>query len=336
MAKKIAIIGGGIIGLYIGWKLSQKGESVVIFEKKNESEVDFKCCSGLVSERIKNFIPIEDNLIKNKIKSCRIKFAKKQIELIFKPNHLALDRERVIRRLISLNREVATELRFDEEIKDIPIGFDKIIFCNGANSFIKKEKNNSKQNFRLGAQIIVNKEDNNDFVETFFINSGFCWKIPRGNIVEYGIITKPEKLVQEFDKFLLSQGRTRESGKFYSAVIPQPKTFDSLFFSDNQNIFFCGDSLGLVKPWSGGGIIWNLTAADILIKNIDSSFKYKKKLKKKFAWQILKGSIFNKFVGFLGNKAPFILPKRIIYDNDFPNVLKSLFSCLGSDTYDTH
>ncbi|MDD5639265.1 MAG: NAD(P)-binding protein [Candidatus Pacebacteria bacterium] len=327
MAKKIAIIGGGIIGLYIGWKLSQKGESVVIFEKKNESEADFKCCSGLVSERIKDFIPVDDSFIINEIKSCKIKFPKKQVELIFNPNHLALNREKVIRKLIKLNRDVGTTIRFGEEINNTPTGYDKIIFCDGANSFIKKQ-NGFKNDFRLGAQIIVEEKNDKNFAETFFINSGFCWKIPKREITEYGIITKPKILLSEFDKFLSLYGKTKESGKFYSAVIPQPKNFNSLFFSENKNIFLCGDALGLVKPWSGGGVIWNLVAADLLIKNIDNSFVYKKAIRNKFAWQIFKGAISNKLVGFLGNKVPIFLPKKIIYDNDFPNIIKSLLGLI--------
>jgi flavin-dependent dehydrogenase len=328
MPKKIAIIGGGIIGLYLGWKLSQKGESVVIFEKRKEQDADFKCCSGLVSERIKNFIPIDNSFIKNEIKSCRIKFSKKQVELFFKPKHLALNREKVVRRLIDLNKEARTELKFGQEIKDIPFGFDKIIFCNGANSFLRRNENSSKQDFRLGAQIIVEEKSDSNFVETFFINSGFCWKIPRGDTVEYGIVTKPEILVNEFEKFLDSQNKTIKSGNFYSAVIPFPKNFDSLFFSEDENIFLCGDALGLVKPWSGGGIIWNLTAANILVDNINSSFSYKKAIKKKFAWQILKGSISNRLVGHLGNNIPFILPSKLIYDNDFPKLSKSVLSLI--------
>ncbi|MFA6251983.1 MAG: FAD-dependent oxidoreductase [Candidatus Paceibacterota bacterium] len=327
MAKKIAIIGGGIIGLYIGWKLSQKGDSVVVFEKKEERDADFKCCSGLVSERIKNFIPIDDSYIKNEIRSCKISFPKKQIELIFTPTHFALNREKVVRKLIALNKESGTELRFGEEIKEIPAGFDRIVFCDGANSFIKK---NSKQNqkFRLGAQIIINEKNINTFAETFFIESGFCWRVPRGETVEYGIITKPEKIIEEFDHFLKKHGKDKKSEEFHSAAIPQPSSFGSLFFSNNKNIFLCGDALGLVKPWSGGGIIWNLTAADILIENIDNSLEYKKKIKKNFAWQITKGSASNKLVSFIGNNFSFLLPSKITYDNDFPNMAKTLFQLI--------
>jgi len=46
---KVAIVGGGTSGLYLAWKLSQKGEEVVVFEKKKK--IGKEVCSGLFSER---------------------------------------------------------------------------------------------------------------------------------------------------------------------------------------------------------------------------------------------------------------------------------------------
>jgi len=33
---KVAIVGAGICGLYLAWKLSEKGYSVTVFEKKEK------------------------------------------------------------------------------------------------------------------------------------------------------------------------------------------------------------------------------------------------------------------------------------------------------------
>ena len=33
--QKVAIIGAGISGLYLAWKLSEKGNEVTVFEKKD-------------------------------------------------------------------------------------------------------------------------------------------------------------------------------------------------------------------------------------------------------------------------------------------------------------
>lgn len=329
MAKKIAIIGGGIIGLYLGWKLSQKGEKVIVFEKKKEDLADFKCCSGLISERIKGFIPISDEMIKNIIESCKITFFNKVVQLFFQPNHLALDRELLIRDLIALNRVAGTELKFGEEILDIPLGFEKIIICDGANSFLRKKMGLPNPNFKLGAQLIVDEKNDNNYVETFSLPSGFCWKIPRGDVTEYGIMTDYWRLNKEFDSFLTSWGKNIKSGAYHAAVIPQPKfSFNSLIFSNRKDVFLCGDAMGLTKPWSGGGVIWGLTAADILIKNIENSFDYKKEIQKKFYYVIFKGYISNFLVKWIGKYFSFLLPSKIVYDNDFPNVLKSVFGLI--------
>jgi len=90
-----------------------------------------------------------------------------------------------------------------------------------------------------------------------------------------------------------------------------------LIFSNEDNIALCGDAMGLTKPWSGGGIIWNLYAADMLISNFPNFKQYKKEVIKFFWWKILKGKILNGIVNFFGRYFPYIIPKKIKYDNDF-------------------
>ncbi len=323
---KVAIIGGGVIGLYIGLKLSEQGKDVVIFEKKAREFSDFKCCSGLVSERIINFIPIKKDIIKNRISFCKIVFPKKTIQLMFNPNHLVLDREAMIRQLINLNEKAGTEIRFGSAVNDIPDGFDKVIVSDGATSFYGREVVKNRR-FKLGVQLILEKKDNNNFVETYPIKNGFCWKIPRGDMLEYGALASRDIVNNEFDKFLNSQGVDKKCGAFYSAVVPQPNMIE-VVNSKNDNVFLCGDSMGLVKPWSGGGIIWGLTAADILIKNIDNRERYEREIKSKFRWNIVKGYCSNAAVKWAGNNCSFVLPNKIRYDNDFPNVVSSLFSLI--------
>jgi len=58
-------IGGGVCGLYLAWKLAEKGEQVIVFEKNKE--IGKKICSGLFSQNIFNYIPQAKNLIQNKI-----------------------------------------------------------------------------------------------------------------------------------------------------------------------------------------------------------------------------------------------------------------------------
>ena len=52
---KVAIVGAGINGLYLAWKLSGMGHEVSVFEKRNK--IGKEVCSGLFSERILDFFP---------------------------------------------------------------------------------------------------------------------------------------------------------------------------------------------------------------------------------------------------------------------------------------
>jgi len=60
---KVAIIGAGINGLYLSWKLSEMGHQVTVFEKREK--IGKEVCSGLISDRILEFIPESKDLIKN-------------------------------------------------------------------------------------------------------------------------------------------------------------------------------------------------------------------------------------------------------------------------------
>ncbi|MDD4830661.1 MAG: FAD-dependent oxidoreductase [Candidatus Paceibacterota bacterium] len=316
---KIAIVGAGVIGLYLAWQLSLKGHKVFVYEKRSEKDFGDKPCSTLVSERIRDFIPIEENTIENKIIGCLINFPEKTVRLDFRPIHLALSRAGLTAILLEKAKSAGAEVFFEKEIKGIPQGFDKIIGCDGGLSHIRQALKLPMPRFRLGLQLFERQEDDYNLAETWPVNSGFIWRIARGREVEWGILADKEKALPEFRKFLAEKNidfiadQLGQPIGLKSAIVPQ-----GMVLPEEKNITLCGDAAGMVKPWSGGGLIWGLKAACILLETFPNFEAYHKKTSRFFAFRIAKGRLADFVVHFLGQKAPFVLPSRIVYDNDFP------------------
>ncbi|MDD4531097.1 MAG: NAD(P)-binding protein [Candidatus Pacebacteria bacterium] len=319
---KVAVVGGGVMGLYISWKLAEAGHEVSLFDRKKEDVLGKKCCSALVSERIKKFVPIDDDCIENEITSCVINFPKGKVKLNFSPKHLALKRELVIARLLELNQKAGTRIVLGQEIRRAPQGFDRVIGCDGAFSIVRRSLGLPDPGIRNGIQAYSLMKSNSHITQTYAFNdlSGFCWKIPKGDKIEYGAMGEREEVEKKANKILGIEGVEKDTVS--AAVIPCPHFpfFNAgLIFPKEKNITLCGDAMGLTKPWSGGGIIWGLHAADILVKTFPDFRKYKKETVKFFRFKILKGQISNYLVQAVGKRFPGLLPKEMKYDNDFPS-----------------
>jgi len=322
---KVAIVGAGTIGLYLGWKLAERGHKVSLFERK--SKVGEKPCTTLVSERLKDFFPLNKSIITNKISSFIIHFPKKDITLNLKIPYLVINQKGLDESLLEFGQKVGIQIEFNKPIDKIPEGFDKIIGCDGALSKIRECLFLPKPHFRQGIFIRVPRQDFSSQVETWPLNpeaeqarygagSGFLWKIPRGEEIEYGGIGKIDLIRKEFEKFCQKQKRNFLKTELKTSLIPQ----GGLIIPKTKDITLCGDSMGLTKPWSGGGIIWGLKSADILLKNFPDFQKYHREVKKFFRLKIIKGRLLNSLVHFFGNNSPFLLPKKIHWDNDFPSI----------------
>jgi len=333
-SKKIAIIGAGIAGLYLAWKLSEKGHKITLFEKREK--IGKECCSGLFSERILGFIPQAKSLIEKEFNTCHIHFPKKTFEVKFKRQVLFIEHYKLDNLVAELAKNVGAEILLNQNLDELPPNFDRIIGCDGPLSFVRRKLNLANPLFYLGIQKfiqspIVSRETFSEKVsrETldtwpiedglaphhFFSKSGegFLWKIPRKDIIEYGIIAPPLKAERIFEEFL--QEKDIGSDNLKSALIPQ-----GLILPKNPKITLCGDAAGLCKPWTGGGVIWGLIAAELLIKHFPDLLAYRKAVRKFFLPQIFFSKTANKLVRFLGFNLPWLLPKKVKMDNDFLSI----------------
>lgn len=310
---RVAIVGGGIVGLYLAWKLSAKGQQVVVFERKKE--IGKMACSGLFSERILEFIPPSKKLIQNQIDSVLINFPRKTLNVKFSKKFLVMSHFQLDRLMADLARRAGTEIILNYNLKSLDElflkKFERIIGCDGWDSWIRKKLELSAPSCRLGILGYLSQTDFSNYVETWPLSpDGFLWKIPRGKEIEYGILASSGPVLECFEKFLKANNLRPE--RKISGIIAS-----GLALPSNGLITLCGEAAGLTKPWSGGGVIWGLMAGEILLKNFPDFLTYQREIKKFFLPRIIFSKIVTKIVYFLGFKIPWLLPKNLKIESDF-------------------
>jgi len=335
---KIAIIGAGICGLYLAKNLAERGNEVFVFEKKKT--IGKECCSGLFSARLFDFFPEAKMLETNQIGACAINFPKRTIRIKFRQKFSVIDHAQLDLLAGARAAQAGASIRVGQNIdlakfNELSSEYDRIIGCDGALSTVrahilsintscvgqthaslrgsdprKTPRKNKRPEFWLGIQGFEQKEDYSDFVQTWATKNGFLWQIPRGENVEWGIMEKPDLAPKLFNEFIAQKNLKLKNIK--SAIIPQ-----GLIIPKNEKTTLCGDASGLTKPWSGGGVIWNLTQADMLLKNFPDFLQYRKDAARFFNLRIAVGKT-AKFCAYAaGFHFPWIIPQNINLDGDY-------------------
>jgi flavin-dependent dehydrogenase len=319
---KIGIVGCGINGAYLAWKLS-KGNEVDVFEKSHL--IGEKPCSELISERIWNFVPKKNDLVINTIEELVIHFPKKDMKIKFYPRMLVVDRKQLANYIVDLAKQNGAGINLNSEVKNVfyiksqrpqvsvsgkVTEFDYLIGCDGYNSIVRRSLGIKDPLCILGIYTRVKKKPKTNAIEVYPLKNGISWVIPRKNEVEYGIYERVDIAREEFNNFC--KRMKIKPKEVYSHLIPSRLTK-----MQEGRVALCGDAIGLTKPWSYGGIIWGLMADELLVRNFPNFKKYEHKVKDYFEPKIFYSKIALFAAKHFNIELSFLAPKEIWFDGDW-------------------
>jgi len=139
--------------------------------------------------------------------------------------------------------------------------------CDGPKSRVRRELGLPEPDELLhGVLGFDETPDHQDFVDVHLtVPKFFAWRIPRGEAgVEYGLAVPPGDDARErFEEFV--DGYDADVTRRCSGLIPigPPKRVTG------SRSFLIGDAAAQTKPFTGGGILYGMTAADHAAREID-------------------------------------------------------------------
>ncbi|MEM5878962.1 MAG: NAD(P)/FAD-dependent oxidoreductase [Candidatus Aenigmatarchaeota archaeon] len=305
------VVGAGPAGCITAKIVAKKGFNVLILEEHQRIGEPVQC-TGLVSRRIGK---IPKNITLNKIRKARFFCGKEFFEVNSKEPMLVLDRKKYDSWLAKNAEKVGAEIKTSTRFLDLK---GKTIFttkgkfqtkilvgADGPNSTVaKKAKIKQPENLLFALQVKVKSNFDAKTVELHFGSKiaplGFAWVVPESErIARVGLLTK-ENPNKYLEKFLMERfGRVKaynKIGDFLRYGIIESSVVD--------NVLLVGDSACQIKPFSGGGLVYNKICSEIaseaIIKALEAKDfskkflleNYDKKWKERLIWPIRKGLIF--------------------------------------------
>jgi len=309
---KIAIVGGGPAGAYLGYCLAKEGISATIFDDSHPREKP--CGGGISSFAIRKF-PILHEIPVGKAESTQIKIiSPKGREAIVEGEmeSWAISRKHLDMFLLKKAKEEGAKLVKErvenfEKVKGIwkiktkkrVFKADLIVGADGANSIVRKKllgpipKENMGICFGCFAKDPTSKTTIIKFLEG---KHGYGWVFPREDHLSIGVGTELRygKIVKnEFERFMTSYATNAKPFSTWAAILPlvkNPKFFQ--LPTCGKDWMVIGDAAGHVDPITGEGITYAMWSAEIASKAIGKNdvLLFDKMWKKAYGYNLIKGS----------------------------------------------
>lgn len=283
------VVGAGPAGSRFARRAAEADHDVLVLER---GEVGTPlACSGHVSTDIWTFTPdgARQELLQNEISGARFHVGDPGGDghLFYKDETISnvIDRVGLDRTLARAAREAGADLREhhsvvglteDAEGVDVtartPDGTETfrarmVAGCDGPVSRVRRELDLPEPGEKLQGVLAFSEErDPGACVDVHLtVPDFFAWRIPRGEAgVEYGLAAAPgEDAHGLFERFTDQYGT--EVGDLCAGMIPigPPERVTG------SRGFLVGDAAAQTKPFTGGGIVYGMTAADHAAREID-------------------------------------------------------------------
>ncbi|PSP95100.1 electron transfer flavoprotein [Halobacteriales archaeon QS_4_62_28] len=283
------VVGCGPAGSRFARRASEAGHDVLAFEQGTVGEP--LACSGHVSTDIWEFVPDDarDALFQNEISGARFHRGGPSSEAhpFYKDETISnvIDRVGLDRRLAELAREAGTDLRENHTVLDVTERADGVTVevrgpegtetheakmvtgCDGPKSRVRRALDLPEPGELLhGVLGFTDEVDHQNFVDVHLtVPRFFAWRIPRGEAgVEYGLAMPPGHDVRErFESFTAGYGVRTDHRCSGLIPIGPPRRVTG------RRSALIGDAAAQTKPFTGGGILYGMTAADHAAREID-------------------------------------------------------------------
>jgi geranylgeranyl reductase family protein len=288
-----AVVGVGPAGARFARRAAEAGHDVVALEK---GEVGTPlACSGHVSTDIWEYVPddAKPTLRQNRVRGARFHVGGpgSRSYPFYKREAVSnvIDRVELDRTLADCAREAGADVREGHTVTGVDERADRVILevsvaesagggtetiearmvagCDGPVSRVRRSLDLPEPGETLHGVLAFDSEtDDGDFVDVHLTApTFFAWRIPRGDAgVEYGLAAPPSADVTDMFE-ALTDAYGVETDRFCSGAIPigPPGTVTT------DRAFLIGDAAAQTKPFTGGGILYGMTAADAAADRID-------------------------------------------------------------------
>ena len=283
------VVGAGPAGSRFARTAAERGRSVLVLEKGEVGRP--LACSGHVSLDIWEFVPDEyhDELFQNAIHGARFHLggpdSKAYPFYTDDPISNAIDRVRLDEVLAEVAADAGADVRAHHTVTAVEERDDRavveakgpdgtetfearmVVGADGPRSRVRQEVGlPDPEEFLHGVLGFDFEPDQQDFVDVHLtVPRFFAWRIPRGDAgVEYGLAVAPgDDAPGRFDE--LCEGYDVTLDERCSGLIPigPPDRVTG------DRSLLVGDAAAQTKPFTGGGILYGMRAADIAAREVD-------------------------------------------------------------------